>query len=211
MKIPHPLSNAWTRTSNEDLAPLAMPGNNKKFKRKSQEPKKVKTCVDDTFDVDSDATVQSDEGRSGGPAPLAHRQTVTSRDAAAGASESTSGLTEEAAGAQSSAIDMTIGIKVPHVPVSPSFSHHHHHHHHASWPQTISQPLSSKFTHSLCPTLSPTTSSSSRPSHACRTLGFSLLPSASGTSPFDPSNLEPQLHLSKVNVKNSCVRSKRIS
>lgn len=210
MKIPHPLSNAWTRTSNEDLVPLAMPGNNKKFKRKSQEPKKVKTCVDDTFDVDSDATVQSDEGRSGGPAPLAHRQTVTSRDAAAGASESTSGLTEEAAGAQSSAIDMTIGIKVPHVPVSPSFSHHHHHH--ASWPQTISQPLSSKFTHSLCPTLSPTTSSSSRQSHACRTLGFSLQPSASGTSPFNPSkHLEPQLHLSKVNVKNSCVRSKRIS
>lgn len=173
----------------------------------------MKTCVDDMFDVDSDAAVQSDERRSGGSAPLTHRQMVTSQDATAAASETVSGLTEEAAGAQSSAIDMSIGIKVPavpsklpHVPVSPSFNHHHHHHHHTSWPQSISQPLSNKFTHSLCPTLSPTTSSSSsRPSHACRTLGFSLQPSASGqtaplhgTSTFNPSkHLEPQLHLPK--------------
>lgn len=215
MKIPHPLSNAWTRTTNEDLVPLAMPGNNKKFKRKSQEPKKMKICVDDVFDADAIAAIQSDESKSSGSAPLAHRQMVASQDTMAGASEIMSGLTEEAAGGQSSAIDMTIGIKVPAVPSklsllpgSPSFNHQHHH---TSWPQTISQPLPTKFTHGLCPTLSPTTSTSSR--HACRNLAFSLPPSASGqtaplhgTSTFNPSkHLEPQLQLPKVNMEKDCI------
>lgn len=211
MKIPHPLSNAWTRTTNEDLVPLALPGNNKKFKRKSQEPKKVKICVDDMFDADAVAAIQSDECKSSGSAPLAHRQMVVSRDTMAGSSEIMSLLTEETAGTQSSAIDMTIGIKVPavssklsHLPGSPSFNH-------TPWPQTISQPLSNKFTHGLCPTLSPTTSTSSR--HACRNLTFSLQPSLSsqtaplhGTSTFNPSkHLEPQLQLPKVNMKNCCI------
>lgn len=214
MKIPHPLSNAWTRTTNEDLVPIAMPGNHKKFKRKSQEPKKMKMCADDMFDADAIAAVQSDECKSSDSAPLTHRQMAASQDAMAGGSELLSGLTEETAGAQSSAIDMTIGIKVPavpsklpHLPRSPSFNHHHHLH--TSWPQTISQPLSNNFPHGLCPTLSPTTSTSSRQSQACRNLAFSLQPSASGqtaplhgTSTFNPSkHLEPQLQLPKVIMK----------
>lgn len=169
----------------------------------------MKMCMDDMFDVDAVAAIQSDECKSSGSAPLAHGQMVVSRDTMAGASEIMSGLTEETAGAQSSAIDMTIGIKVPavlsklsHLPGSPSFNHHHH----TSWPQTFSQPLPNKFTHGLCPTLSPTTSTSSR--HA-----FSLQPSASsqtaplhGTSTFNPSkHLEPQLQLPKVNMKNCCI------
>lgn len=220
MKIPHPLSNAWTRTTNEDLVPIAMPGNNKKFKRKSQEPKKMKMCVDDMFEADTVAASQSDECKSIGSAPLTHRQVIASQDSMAAGSELTSGPSEETSGAQSSAIDMTIGIKVPavpsklpHLPGSPSFNHHHHHHHlHASWAQTISQPLSNNFPHGLCPTLSPTTSTSSRQSHTCRNLAFSLQPSASGqtaplhgTSTFNPGkHLEPQLQLAKVNMKN-CV------
>lgn len=213
MKIPHPLSNAWTRT-HEDLVPLAMPGNNKKFKRKSQEPKKMKMCVDDMFDADAIAAIQSDECKSSGSASLPHRPMVASQDTMAGASGIMSGLAEETAGAQSSAIDMTIGIKVPAVPSklsylpgSPSFSRHHLH---TSWPQTISQPLPNKFTQGLCPTLSPTTATSSRQSHACRNLAFPLQPSASGqtaplhgTSTFNPSkHLDHQLQLPKVNMKN---------
>lgn len=177
----------------------------------------MKTCVDDIFDVDSVGTIQSGLCKSSSSAPLTHRQMVKSQDMMAGASEIMSGLTEEAVGAQSSAIDMTIGIKVPdvpsklpHLPISPSFNHHHHL---TSWPQTISQPLSNKFAHSLCPTLSPTTSTSSRQSHACRNQGFSLQPSTSGqtaplhgTSTFNPSkHLEPQLQLPKVNMKNYCI------
>lgn len=174
----------------------------------------MKMCVDDMFDADTIAAIQSDECKSSGSASLAHRQMVASQDTMAGASDIMSGLTEETAGAQSSAIDMTIGIKVPAVPSklsllpgSPSFNHHHHH---TSWPQTISQPLSTKFTHGLCPTLSPTTSMSSRQSHACRNLAFSLQPSTSGqtaplhgTSTFNPSkHLDPQLQLPKVNMNN---------
>lgn len=194
---------------------MAMPASNKKFKRKSQEPKKMKVCADDMFDTDAIAATQSDECKSSGSAPLPHRQMVGSQDTMADASEITSGLTEETAEDQSSAIDMTIGIKVPAVPSkmsllpgSPSFSHHHHPL--SAWPQTVSQPLSNKFTHGLCPTLSPTTSTSSRPSPACRNLAFSLQPSSSGqaaplhgNSTFYPSkHLDAQLHLPKVSMKN---------
>lgn len=155
----------------------------------------MKMFVDDMFDVDPKGSSTS-------------RQVGASLDTTGGASETTSGLTEESAGAQSRAIDMSIGIKAPafpsklaHLAVSPPPHHQQHHHHHASWSQTIPQPLANKFMHGLSPALSPPTSASSRQSHASRGLAFPLqapVPSQGtplqGTSTFNPSkHLEPQL------------------
>lgn len=209
MKIPHALSDAWTATTNEHSVPITMPATNKKFKRKSQEPKKMRAYADDMFDVDAVDEIQSDECKTRGPAPLP-RQLMTSQDTMASAAEMISGLTEEKQAAQSSAIDMTIGIKVPAVPselsqlpASPSFHHH-------SWPQAISQPLSNRLTHGLCSTLSPPISTSSRQNHSPSHLAFSLEPSVSGqTAPLHVTStshtfllnkcMEPQVQLPKVN------------
>ncbi|XP_029369016.1 protein atonal homolog 8-like isoform X1 [Echeneis naucrates] len=163
MKNPHSLNDTWSRSM--DKEPVLVSGTNKKFKRKSREPKRLfsspepermKAYLSDSVD-DSQVEV-CDVGR---VAPL-QRQLMMSRETTGRTMGTLSGLPEtNVAQAQSGAIDMRIGINVPGIASKlsqfPEISH---------WPTAISQPLSNRLKLGLCSSfpLSASTTSSQSPS-----------------------------------------------
>ncbi|XP_022612869.1 protein atonal homolog 8 [Seriola dumerili] len=181
MKNPHPLSDTWNRSMNKDPVLVSVPGTNKKFKRKSREPKRlfsgveperIKTYPADMSDVDSVDDTQMEACDVGRLAPL-QRQLMMSQEGTARTMGTLSGLPEaNMAPAQSGAIDMRIGINVPAITSKlsqfPEISH---------WPTAISQPLSNRLKLGIRSTfpLSTSTSSSSH-SHSPSHQAFSLEP-----------------------------------
>lgn len=168
MKNPHPLCNTWTRSINEEPTLITAPETNKKFKRKSREPKRLKTFPSETSDVDMADDIQTCDISM--LAPL-QRKLIMSQDLMASAPGILSGLSESSlALAQSAAIDMRIGINLPAIPSKlaqlptttfPSLEI-------SQWPPAISQPLTNRLKLGLCSpfTLSTSASSSSSSSHS---------------------------------------------
>ncbi|XP_042273930.1 protein atonal homolog 8 isoform X1 [Thunnus albacares] len=185
MKNPHSLSNTWNRSNNKDPVLTPVPGTNKKFKRKSREPKRLfsspepdrmKTFPADMSDMDSVDDTQTELCNVSRLAPQ-QRQLMISQEAdTAGI---LSGVPEgKVALSQSGAIDMRIGSNMPAVtskrcklPGSP-FSNVEI----AHWPAAISQPLSNRLKLGPRSTFPLSTSTSSSYSHQT----FSLEPSLSG-------------------------------
>lgn len=168
---------------NKEPVLISVPGSNKKFKRKSREPKRLfsdpepdrmKNYAADMSDVDS----VDDSGL----APL-QRQLMMSQEAMASTTGILSGLPEgNVAPAQSGAIDMRIGINVPAItsklsqlPASPFSSPEISH-----WPPAISQPLSNRLKLGLCSTFPLSTSSSGSHSRSPGQQAFTLEPPLSG-------------------------------
>ncbi|XP_039975735.1 protein atonal homolog 8 isoform X2 [Xiphias gladius] len=191
MKNPHPLSNKWNRSLNKDPVLISVPGTNKKFKRKSREPKRLfsgpepermKTYPVDMSDVDSVDDSQTETSNVRRLAPL-QRQLLIAQEAKASTAGILSGLPEgNMAPAQTGAIDMRIGINVPAItsklsqlPASP-FSNPEISH----WPTAISQPLSNRLKLGLRSTFPLSTSVSSSHSHSPNHQAFSMEPSLSG-------------------------------
>lgn len=201
MKNPHPLSNTWNTSINKDPVLITVPGTNKKFKRKSREPKRLfsnpepermKTYPVDMSDVDSvDETEACNATKL---APL-QRQLMMSQEAMANTTGIPSGLQEsDIAPAQSGAIDMRIGINVPAItsqlsqlPPSPFFNPEISH-----WPTAISQPLSNRLKLGLRSTFPVSTSSSSSHSHSPSHQIFSLEPALLGQSTAIPAGRTSQ-------------------
>lgn len=188
MKNPLPLNNTWNGAINKDPVLISVPGTNKKFKRKSREPKrlfinpeaeKIKTHPVDMSDVYTVDDARMEVCNVSKLAPL-QRQLIMSQEVMASTTGILSGLPEDGVTpVHSGAIDMRIGIngtsKLPQLPVSP-FSNPEISH----WPTSISQPLSNRHKVGLHPafSLSTSTSSSHSPSHQA----FSLDASMSGQS-----------------------------
>lgn len=212
MKNPHPLSNTWTGSINEEPVLITVPSN-KKFKRKSREPKRLKTYPADMSDIDSSDDIQTENCNVSRLAPL-QRQLMMSQDMMASTTGILSGLPEgNLAPAQSSAIDMRIGINLPAIPskmsqlhastfCNPEISH---------WPTAISQPLSNRLKLGLCSTFPLSTSTSSNHSHSPIHQAFSLEPSQLGKAAPLPvprasqtsqchEHVESQVQSPKVNV-----------
>ncbi|KAK1903742.1 Protein atonal like 8 [Dissostichus eleginoides] len=129
MKNPHSLNNTWNRSINKDEVLMSVPGSNKKFKRKSQEPKKLytgpesdrmKTQAANMSDVDSVDDTLPEACHFSRLAPL-RRQLILSQEGMAGSTALLSGLPEsEMSPAQGGAIDMRIGTNTQTGP-SPRF------------------------------------------------------------------------------------------
>uniref|UniRef100_UPI0037E99F7D transcription factor atoh8 n=1 Tax=Semicossyphus pulcher TaxID=241346 RepID=UPI0037E99F7D len=160
MKNPHQLSNTWNRSIRKE--PILV--SNKKFKRKSREPKRLFSGPEPdrtrTFPADGSDVDSADDAC--GRSPPLQGQLMVSREAESAGI--LSGLTEgSGATAQSGAIDMRIGINVPSItsklsqvpcsPFSPAEISH--------WPPTISQPLSHRLKLGLRSTLPLSSSTSS--------------------------------------------------
>ncbi|XP_029298193.1 transcription factor atoh8 isoform X2 [Cottoperca gobio] len=186
MKNPHPLSNTWNRSIDKDQVLVSVPGTNKKFKRKSREPKRLfsgpesermNTYPANMSDVDSVDDTQTEA--------CSVSRLMMSQERMACTTGIMSGLPEgNMAPAQSGAIDMRIGINVPAItsklsqlPASP-FSNSEISH----WPTAISQPLSNRLKLGLCSTFPLSTSTSSSHSHSPSHQAFSLEPSLSAQS-----------------------------
>lgn len=217
MKNLHPLSNTWNRSINKDPVLMSVPGTNKKFKRKSREPKRlfsgpeperIKTYPANMSDMDSVDDTQTEACNVSRLAPL-QRQLMMPQEGMA--STTVLGLPQgTVAPAQSGAIDMRIGINVPAIssklsqlPASP-FSNSEISH----WPTAISQPLSNRLKLGLCSTFPLSTSSSSSHSHSLSHQAFSLEPSlpvprASQTSQCHE-HVEPQVQSPKESPRK-CV------
>lgn len=144
MKKPVPETSTWTSSGTSQQVHVS--GTNKKFKRKSREPKRLFMEAANSFPMDLSDTDSLDDPHMvmhhvAKLAPL-QRQLMMSQDAA---TNGTGVLPEESvAPGQSGAIDMRIGINVPsngpsRSPDSPSSNHQISH-----WPPSISQPLSSR-------------------------------------------------------------------
>ncbi|KAF3693542.1 Protein atonal -like protein 8 [Channa argus] len=221
MKNLNPLSKPWNTSISKEPVVLSVPGTNKRFKRKSREPKRlfsspeperVKTYPADMSDVDLADDAQVEEFGVSRSASL-QRQLVVSQEATFGSSGILSALPEgHMAPAQSTAIDMRIGINVPAItsklsqlPASP-FSNPEISH----WPTAISQPLSHRLKLGLRSNFplsaSSSSSSSSSSSHSPRHQAFSLDPSLSGQALPDPrtshasqchEHMEPEVHSPK--------------
>nr|XP_046261823.1 protein atonal homolog 8 [Scatophagus argus] len=178
MRNPHPLSNAWNRCIKKEPVLMTVPGTNKRFKRKSREPKRLKTYPVDMSDVDSIDDIQMEASNVTRLAPL---QLMISQEAMA----STAGILSERpegnlSPIQNGAIDMRMGINMPAItsklsqlPASP-FSEPEI----SQWPTAISQPLSNRPKMGLCSTFPLSTSRSSH-SHSFSHQDFSLEPSLS--------------------------------
>ncbi|KAM7388854.1 hypothetical protein PAMP_022865 [Pampus punctatissimus] len=184
MKNPHPLSNTWNRSNNKTPVLIPVPGTNKKFKRKSREPKRLftspepermKTFPSEMPDMDSIDDTQTEPCNVNTLAPL-QRQLMISHEA------STAGILSKipegkVTPSQSGAIDMRIGSmpaitsKLCKLPGS-TFSNLEI----AHWPAAISQPLTNRLKLGPRSTFPISTSTSS--SHSPQT--FSLEPSLSG-------------------------------
>ncbi|XP_054483625.1 transcription factor atoh8 [Anoplopoma fimbria] len=187
MKNPHPLSNTWSRSINKDPVLISVPGTTKKFKRKSREPKRLysgpepdtgTTYTENLSDVNSLDDTQAEGCDVSRSAPL-QRQLMMSQEGMASTAGILSGLPEGSmAPAQSSAIDMRIGINVPaklsRLPASP-FSNSEISH----WPTAISQPLSNRLKVGLRSAFPLSTSSSSSHGHSPNHQAFSLEPHTS--------------------------------
>lgn len=185
MKNPHLLSNTWSRSIDKDPALISVPGTNKKFKRKSREPKRLysgpepesmTTYAENMSDMNSEDDNQTEACNVNRLAPL-QRQLMMSHEGMASTTGVLSRLPENnMAPAQSAAIDMRIGINVPAItpklsqlPTS-SFSNSEISH----WPTAISQPLSNRIKLGLRSTFPPSTSSSISHSHSPNHQAFSL-------------------------------------
>ncbi|XP_039670266.1 protein atonal homolog 8 isoform X2 [Perca fluviatilis] len=190
MKNPHPLSNTWNRSINKEPVLISVPGTNKKFKRKSREPKRlfsgpeperIKTYPANMSDVDSVDDTQTEACNVNSLSTL-QRQLMMSQEGMASTTEILSELPEgNVAPAQSGAIDMRIGINVPAItsklsqlPTS-QFSNSEISH----WPTAISQPLSNRLKLGLR-SIPLSTSTSSSHSHSPSHQAFSMEPSLSG-------------------------------
>lgn len=215
MKNPHPLSNTWNRSINKDSVLISVPSPNKKFKRKSREPKRLfsdpepermKTFSADVSDVDSVDDTQTETGRVSRLAPL-QRQLMMSQEAMASTAGVLSGEASTSP-AQSGALDMRIGINVPSItsklsqlPASPFSSPEISH-----WPTAISQPLSNRLKLGLCSAFPLSTSSSSSHGHSPSSLepplsgqtGALSIPRASHNSQYHD-HVEPQNQSPTVN------------
>ncbi|XP_034545206.1 protein atonal homolog 8 [Notolabrus celidotus] len=198
MKNPHQLTNTWTRSISKDPVLVS----NKKFKRKSREPKRLfsEPHPDRTraFPADGSDVDSADEGgpisRLGPP----QRQLMDAGSRSAGM-VSEGGIPS----AHSGALDMRIGFNVPSItsrltqaPPSPlpEISH---------WPPTISQPLTHRLrlSRSTLPPSIPTTSSlSMEPPLA----GLLAVPPGSRTSqnPLSQEHLEPQVQPPQDSPRN---------
>ncbi|XP_071363017.1 transcription factor atoh8 isoform X2 [Trachinotus anak] len=218
MKNPHPLSDTWNRSMNKDPVLVSVPGTNKKFKRKSREPKRLfsspepermKTSLADMSDVDSVDDTQMEACDVSRLAPL-QRQLMMSQEATPRTTGTLSGQPEaNVAPAQSGAIDMRIGINMPAITSKlsqfPEISH---------WPTAISQPLSNRLKLGLRSTfpLSTSTSSSHSPSHQAFSLEPPLsdqaaalpLPRPSQTSQCQE-HVEPQVQSPKESPRKRAV------
>lgn len=210
MKNPHPLCNTWTRAINEEPALIAVPETTKKFKRKSREPKRLKTYPPETSDVNMIDDIQREACNVSMLAPL-QEKLFMSQDVMADNTGILSGLSEgNLALAQSTAIDMRIGINLPTIPSklpqlpATTFSNLEISH----WPTAISQPLSNRIKLGLCSPfpLSPSTS------HSPSQQAFALEPSVSGQTATLPDprasqtthchdHMEPQVQSLKVNIQ----------
>uniref|UniRef100_A0A3Q1FFL4 Protein atonal homolog 8 n=1 Tax=Acanthochromis polyacanthus TaxID=80966 RepID=A0A3Q1FFL4_9TELE len=187
MKNPLPMNNTWNRATNKDSVLISVPGTNKRFKRKSREPKRLfispeadrmKTYPVDISDVYTVDDAHMEVCNVSKLAPL-QRQLIMSQEVMASTTGILSSLKEDSVTpAQSGAIDMRIGIngpaitsKLPQLPISP-FSNPEISH----WPTSISQPLSNRHKISLHPafSLSTSTSSSHSPSHQAFSLEASM-------------------------------------
>lgn len=212
MKNPHPLSNTWTGSISEEPV-LITASSNKKFKRKSREPKRLKTYPADMSDIDSIDDIQTETCNVSRLAPL-QRQLMMSQDMMASTTGILSGLTEgHLAPAHGSAIDMRTGVDLPAIPskltqlhastfCNPEISH---------WPTAISQPLPNRLKLGLCSTFPLSTSTSSNHSDSPNQQAFSLEPSQLGKAVPLPVHrasqtsqchelVEPQVQSPKVNV-----------
>ncbi|XP_034399409.1 protein atonal homolog 8 [Cyclopterus lumpus] len=200
MKNPHPLSNTWSRSMTKEPVLISVPDTNKKFKRKSREPKRLEpermtTYPESGSDVASVDDMQTEACNVSRLAPL-QRQLTMSQEGMASTTGILSGLPEgNVAPAQSSAIDMRIGINVPAItsklsqlPASP-FSNSEISH----WPTAISQPLSNRLKLGLRSTFPLSTSSSSSHSHSPNHQAFSLEPQTS-TLPVPRASQTSQCH-----------------
>ncbi|XP_034036887.1 protein atonal homolog 8 [Thalassophryne amazonica] len=171
MKNPHIMSHPWNGLiKNTTPALITMPGGNKKFKRKSREPRRIFSSIEAeavrSVDVDVDVDEPPVEQCGGSRLAPLHRQMTGAQEVMSNAAGLTGG---KAAAAPSAAIDMRIGSNIPaivsklsHLPASsfadPEICH---------WPPSISQPLSNRLKlgfHSTFP-LSTTTSKSKSPLH----------------------------------------------
>ncbi|CAK6979936.1 transcription factor atoh8 [Scomber scombrus] len=184
MKNPHPLDNTWNTSNNKEPVLIPVPDTNKKFKRKSREPKRLfsspepdrmNTFSTDMSDMDSIDDIQTELSNVSRLAPQ-QRKLMSQEAHTAGI---LSGVPEgKVAPSQSGAIDMRIGSnmsamtsKLCKLPGSP-FSNVEI----AHWPAAISQPLSNRLKLGPRSTFPLSTSSSSSHSHQT----FSLEPSLSG-------------------------------
>ncbi|KAA8579394.1 hypothetical protein FQN60_018671, partial [Etheostoma spectabile] len=191
MKNPHPLSNTWNGSITKEPVLISVPGTNKKFKRKSREPKKlfsgpeperIKTYPANMSDVDSVDDTQTEACNVNSLSTL-QRQLKMSQEGMANTTGILSELPEgNVAPAQSGAIDMRIGINIPAItsklsqlPAS-QFSNSEISH----WPTAISQPLSNRLKLGLRSTFPLSTSTSSSHSHSPSHQALSMEPSLSG-------------------------------
>lgn len=200
MKNPHLLSSTLNRPMNQtEPVLISVPGANKKFKRKSREPKRLfrspepvrmKTYSGDISDVDSvDDTL----------APL-HTQQVVSKEMTGSTTGPLLGNPEDKAQtlAQSCALDMRISSTMPAItsklsqlPASP-FSNLEISH----WPAAISQPLSNRLKVGLRSTF-PLSTVSSR-SHSPSQQDFHLEPGPQLSHTVQcHEHVEPQAHSPK--------------
>ncbi|XP_033948724.1 transcription factor atoh8 [Pseudochaenichthys georgianus] len=197
MKNPHSLNNTWNRSINKDEVLMSVPGSNKKFKRKSQEPKKLYSGPESDrmktqagSDVDSMDDTLPEACHFSRLAPL-RRQLILSQEGMAGSTALLSGLPEsEMSPAQGGAIDMRIGTNVPAItsklsqlPASP-FSHSEI----SQWPTSISQPLSNRLKLGLRPAFLQSTSTCSSPPPSHQAVSLEPCLSAQALS------METQLH-----------------
>lgn len=209
MKNPHPLCNTWARSINEEPTLITAPEPNKKFKRKSREPKRLKTFPSEMSDVDMTDDIQTCDISM--LAPL-QRKLIMSQDVMASTPGILSGLPEGSlALAQSAAIDMRIGINLPAIPSKlaqlpastfPNLEI-------SQWPPAISQPLTNRLKLGLCSpfTLSTSTSSSSSSSRSPGNQEPSLAgqtatlpgPRASQTPQYH-NHMDPQVQSLKVSL-----------
>lgn len=213
MKNPHPLSDTWTRSINEEPVLITVPGTIKKFKRKSREPQRLKPYPAEMSDVDTNDDIQTEICNATRCAPI-QRHLMMSNDMMTSTTRILSGLPEgNLAPAQSSAIDMRIGINFPSIPSQLShlpavtFSKPEIYH----WPTAISQPLSNRLKVGLCSTFPLSKSISSSHSHSPSHQAFSLEPALLGqTAPLPiprapqasqcQDHVEPHVQLPKVSV-----------
>ncbi|XP_070693082.1 transcription factor atoh8 [Pempheris klunzingeri] len=203
MKNPHPLDNTLSESMNKDPVLISMPCTNKKFKRKSREPKRLfsspepermKAYPVHLSDVDSGDDTLTEACNVSKLAPL-QRQLMKSQEVMASSAGILSGLPEgSVVPAQSGAIDMRIGINVPAItsklsqlPAS-SFSNPEISH----WPTAISQPLSNRLKLGLRSTFPLSTSTSGSLGHSPSHQAFPQEPSLSGQSAARPGPRVPQ-------------------
>ncbi|XP_059202374.1 transcription factor atoh8 [Centropristis striata] len=218
MKNPHSLNTTWSNSMNKDSVLMSVPGTNKKFKRKSQEPKRLirdpepertKNASDVDLVDDMDTEVCN----------VSRRQLMMSQEGMSSATGTLSGLEGSVAPTQSGAIDMRIGINVPAITFklsqlpassfsSPEISH---------WPTSISQPLSNRLKlglRSTFPQSTPTSSSQSLSPPSHQSFSMELEPSLSGQTTALPvsraqchSHGEPQGHIPKESARKRVMSS----